>query len=456
MWSRGKTLILVVVVGSAALVPLFGDPRTTPVTHPLWARMLLRAMEMNEAVRASTEASRIFSALAWRDGLSFSADEFLRADGVVVREEEGHRVVAAAEGPAELVYPLIVVQPGDYVLRTRLAGAPDPPASAELVSLEGGSPLSTFTLAPEPSPAWVLGGPTHLDPGTYGASVLLPQGCSLSQIEVAPPCLNLIEPVGGWQPAGITTVEDLALTALKVLDMEYELPPAVEPIEIRAADFRVEGPPEAVELRVSVETLEAQALRAGARGLTAAVAVEIPEPGVYSVFAFVTPAGGQRWLVDACRKAMVCPGGTVGWRPILTQPLSAGRHTLLVSLGASSTLELVRVERKKATPADYVGTLRRIGFDPGLDGTVSADTAIAAMRFISSKRQEMADRLCGDTVVVDETPLPSPPPATEVADAQTPGAPVPPPPPITPQPPPIGPPILPPQSPASPTAPAGG
>jgi hypothetical protein len=456
MWGRAKTLILALVVASAALVPLFGDPRTTPVTHPLWGRMLLRSLEMNEAVRASTVASRIFATLAWRDSLSYPAEQFIREDGAVVREEDGRRVVAADEGPAELVYPLIVVQPGDYQLRTRLAGTPGIPASAEVAPLEGGSPLGTFTLAPEPAPRWVLGGSAHLDPGTYGASVLLPPGCTLSQVEVAPPCLNPIEPPGGWQPTAVTTVEDLAVTALKVLDMEYELPPDAEPIELRARDFQVESPPEAVESRASARTLEAQALRAGTRGLRAIVAVDVPEPGVYSVFGFVTPGRGQRWLVDACRKAMVCPGEGTAWRAILTQPLSAGRHSLLVSLGAGASLDLVRVERKKASPADYVATLRRVGFDPGPGGPVSSDTAIAAMRFISEKRREMDDLLCGDTVVVEETPALPPPPTGDVADALPPPVLPPTVPPVTPVPPPIGPPILPPQPPASPTAPAGG
>jgi hypothetical protein len=139
----------------------------------------------------------------------------------------------------------------------------------------------------------------------------------------------------------------------------------------------------------------------------------------------------------------------VGWRAILTQSFSSGRHTLLVSLGDGATLERVRIERKKASPRDYVATLERIGFDPGPDGAVSPETAIAAMRFISDKRQEERHRLCGDTVIVDETPRLPPPPTGEVAEARPPG------PPATLVPPPIGPPLLPPQPPASPTTPIG-
>ena len=62
-------------------MPLFGDPRSTPVTHPLWARMLLRSLDMTDAVRASTQASQVFATLAWRDSLSYPADRYLRAEG---------------------------------------------------------------------------------------------------------------------------------------------------------------------------------------------------------------------------------------------------------------------------------------------------------------------------------------------------------------------------------------
>ncbi len=113
MWGKAKTLVLAAVVASAALVPLFGDPRTTPVTHPLWARMLLRAMDMTQAVRTSSEASQVFGTLAWRDSLTFPADEYLRSDGAVVRHEAGEPVVTPSGGPAEDVYAMAVAQPGD-------------------------------------------------------------------------------------------------------------------------------------------------------------------------------------------------------------------------------------------------------------------------------------------------------------------------------------------------------
>jgi hypothetical protein len=451
MGGRAKTLILAAVVASAALGPLFGDPRSTPVTHPLWARMLLRSLDMTRAVRTSTRASQVFATLAWRDSLSYRADRFLRADGAVVREEGGARVVTAAAGPAEVVYALAVVEPGDYSLRARLAGQPQAPATAELAPLDGGRTVGTFTLVPAPQPAWVFGGSAYLDPGSYGASFLLPPGCTMSRIEIAPPCLNPIEPVGGWKPDAVTTNEDLAVTTLKALDAEHELPPDATPIEIRGAGFRIEAPPEAVGERGAASTLGDQVLRAGRKGLRAIVSFDVPVPGLYTVSAFVRPGAGQRWLVDECRKAIVCPGENTGWRAVLSQSLSAGRHTLVVGLADGATLETVQIEKKKASPQDYVAALRRLGFDAGPAGPISRDRAIDAMRFIRDQRRSGQLELCGDTVEIDETGLP---PSSPVVQVPATGPPTGPPP--SPEKPPIGPPILPPQEAASPTQPATG
>ena len=212
MVSRLKTVVLATSAAAAALVPLFGDPRVTPVTHPIWARMLLRGLEMNEAVRASTEASQVFSALSWRDSLTFPADRYTRGDGVTVQERAGVRTVAVREGTGQVDYPLTVVRAGDYQMRVRLAGKPDRPATAEIVATGSAAAVRTFKFASPASVAWVRGGPAHLDPGTYTASLLLPEGSTLEYVEVAPPCLNPIEPIGGWKPAAPTTVDDVAVT----------------------------------------------------------------------------------------------------------------------------------------------------------------------------------------------------------------------------------------------------
>jgi hypothetical protein len=446
MWGRLKTLVLAGVVAAAALVPLFGDPRQTPVTHPLWARMLLRAVEMTDAVRASSQASQVFATLAWHDSLALPAERYLRAQGVVLREDGERRLEAAGTAPAEVVYAVAVVHPGDYLVRARLAGPAEPPTTAEIVPLSGGAALEAFALIPAAEPGWVLGGSVHLDPGSYAAQFLLPPGCSLSQVEVAPPCVNSIEPLGGWQPVAVTTTHDVAVTALKALDAENELAPAATPIEIEAAAFEREWPPPDPAARPAGSGLEPARLTADRRGARAIVTVELPEAGLYSIEALISPGAGQRWLVDGCRKAIVCAGGSYGWRHVLSQPFSAGRHYVAVTLGDGASLERVRIERKKDAAGDYAAALRRLGFDAGPDGPVSRTVALDAARFVGESRRARLDALCGDPVRLEEAP-----PATLTAQAATPPGVVPPP-----APPPVEPPpVLPPQPPATPTLPEG-
>jgi hypothetical protein len=403
MWGRLKTVVLAAVVATAALVPLFGDPRQTPVTHPLWARMLLRSLEMTEAVRASSQASQVFSALAPRDSLAYPADRFLRAEGAELSGEGASSVLTAGGAPAEVSFAIPVAQPGDYHLRARLAGAPAQPCTAELRPLSGGAPLKTFTLVAANETSWISAGTAHLDPGAYAAEFLLPPGASLSQVEVAPPCVNPIEPASGWQADGVTTADDLAVTALKAIDIESELPPAASPIELAGDSFQVEAPPSAVEARAAAAGLGKMTLKGGKGGLRALVSFEVPEAGLYAIAAFGTPGGGQRFVVDGCRKAIVCPSETSGWRPIMSQTFAAGRHTLVLSLADGASVDQLRIERKKSGAADYVATIKRLGFDPGPQGAVARSKALDAMRFVRDQRRLLLSSLCGDRVQIEES-----------------------------------------------------
>lgn len=445
-----RALVLAVLVGAVGLVPLFGDPRATPLTHPLWARLLLRALEMDAAVRVSSRASQVFSALAWHDSLSFPADGYLSARDALTRARPGGVVVTASAVPAELTYAVPVVQPGQYQLRAQLAGESPATATAEIVRLEGGPALEAFALPVPPSGAWVFGGTARLATGAYAARLLLPPGCTLSRVEIAPPCLHPIEPPGGWRPDATTTAADLAVTALRGMDREDELAPAAVPLEVDGDTFRVEAPAETVPASAGTG-LARLVLRAGHGGLRAVALVDLPEPGLYSLSALVAPGAGQRWLVDGCRTAAVCAGSELaGWRPILSQLFAAGRHSIEVTLGDGASLQSVRFERKKDTASDYVAALRRLGFDPGPDGPVSRALAVDAARFVREQRRAALAAECLEPLPLEET---MPPPAPRVAGTQ----PAPPPgrPPGSLEPPIVAP-VLPPQEVATPTQPGGG
>ncbi len=452
--TKLKTVVLGAVVATAALMPLYGDPRSTPVTHPLWARMLLRALEMNEAVRISDQASQVFTTLTWRDSLTFRADRYLRADGVRVIQEGGVPRVAATDGVGEVVYPMALVRGGDYRLRARLGGTPSSAPTAEITPLGKTTAIKSFTFATAALPGWVTGGATYLDPGAYAASVLLPPGTTLEYVEVAPPCLNPIEPVGGWRPTAIVRSDDMAVTALKAMDREDELPPAGTPIEVRGEDFRIDQP-----MLANVSEgggIEGLWLKAGSKGTRAIVFVNLPEAGLYTLTLYGLAGGGQSWVADSCRKAIVCPApeqNAPGWRVVLTNQFNAGRHSFAVTLAAGAAVERLRLERKKNSPADYLATIRRLGFDPGPEGPVTPSRAADAMRFVRERRGELLATLCGDVLLPRESVTPAviasaqaPATSTTTTTSTAPTVPAPP------LPPPL-PPDLEPQPPASPVQP---
>jgi hypothetical protein len=454
-WRQLKTGALVAVVAAAALVPLYGDPRQSPVTHAEWGRMLLRALELDEMLPPGSQASAVFSILSWKNSLAYRGDRYAWADGVeVVGEGITRRVQATAEA-AEVRYPLAVVRAGDYKVRVRTQGSPESPAAVELRRVGEAAPTASFRIVPASVSGWVEGGSTHLDPGGYEASVLLPRGTDLEWLEVAPPCLAAIEPPGGWRGTAVALTTDVAVTMVKALNAESELPPAATPIEVSGGSFQVTSATLSV---ASASTVEEMWLRAGPQGLEAVAFADLPEAGLYTLSVFGSETGTQSWLFDSCQKAVLCGALNAGkgarWRTLLTAEFTAGRHFFTVKLAAGAVVERLRVERRKDTPADYLATIRRLGFDPGPDGPITRDKAIDAMRFLQGRRKEVLGGPCGDV----------PPPTTTVASGtggpgglaepvgsiQGPG--VAPPPTGTGEPP-LAPPVIPPQQPASPVVP---
>jgi len=117
-------------------------------------------------------------------------------------------------------------------------------------------------------------------------------------------------------------------------------------------------------------------------------------------------------------------------------------------MAEGALVERVRFERKKERAADYLATLRRLGFDPGPDGPVTWERAEAATRFMEERRRAVLTGACGD-VTLPPPAAPAPlfqaaAPATTAAATTTAAGP----PPST-----VGSVLLPPQPPASPVQP---
>jgi len=456
MSSRVASLALGLGVVVVALVPLYGDPRATPVSHAEWARMMVKALKVDQAIPEGAQASQVFSILSWKNSLALPADRYLSGSGVEVGAE--HRI-SATGGTGDVSYALAVVRGGDYRLRLRVQGDAANPAEATLTPSGETTPVKSFVVVPHASWGWVEMGAVHLDPGVYTTSLALPPGTSMESLELAPPCLAPIEPLQGWRTTAITNRDDLATTLVKGLDAESELPPAAQPTEVAGSDLQVTN-------GASVSTAGAGGpqqftLKAGPSGLQAMFFVDVPEAGLYNLSAFGVVAGGQSWLGSACRKAVLCPNSQDAadsmapqWHTVMTTELTAGRHYFNVTLGPGSSIERVRLEEKKTTPADYVATIKRLGFDPGPEGPITRGRAVDAMKWLAgeaSKRQ-LFSRGCGDALPTQVAQAVSTQPGGPTGPPVGPGGGPPPPPGSSGSgQPPIGPPGIPPQPPASST-----
>jgi hypothetical protein len=401
--KRARVALLLLGVAVAASFPLFGDPRGASLGHPEWARMVLRALDLEDFTDPRSD-EMAFAALAWTGSLAFAADHYVRGDNVeTVTEGKATRVLAGA-GAGEVGYTLSIARGGDYTVRLRSVGPPGRPLAVELARPEEKGKGRTFTLAPPPVLGWADVGTAHLDTGVHSLSVLLPASCSLASVEVIPPCLSPVEPLGGWRSEATTSTEDAAVTVVKALDAEGELPPADLAIEAGAPRFRE-----------SVVTVAAAAggqdaemwMRAGTSPREAVLVLDVPTDGLYAISAFAIEGEGQRWLVDSCHKAVLCPPPAPvapGWRYLMAARLAAGQHSFAVQLAPGAAFRSLRLERKKETGEDYVATLRRLGFDVGPTGPIARGRAEEAAELIR-KRRVGRSAGCGDLVPFDHSGL---------------------------------------------------
>jgi hypothetical protein len=401
--KRARVALLLLGAAVAATFPLFGDPRGGSVGHPEWARMVLRALDLEDFSEPRSD-EMAFGALAWTGSLTFAADRYVRGDNVETLTEGNATRVVARAGSGELGYTLSIARGGDYSVRLRGAGPPGRSLAVELARPEEKGKGRTFTLAPPPILGWADVGTTHLDSGVHTLSVVLPASCSLASVEVVPPCLSPVEPLGGWRGAATTSTEDAAVTVIRAIDAEGELPPADLALEAGAARFRES----VVALSAAAGGLDAESwMRAGTSPREAVLVLDVPTDGLYTMSVFALEGEGQRWLVDSCHKAVLCPPpvpAAPGWRYLMAARLAAGQHTFAVRLAPGAAFRGLRLERKKETAADYAATLQRLGFDVGPAGPIPRSRAEEAAEFIRKWRIGRT-AACGDLAPFDHSSL---------------------------------------------------
>jgi hypothetical protein len=372
------------------LLPLFGDPSPgAVVAHPEWARMVLDGLQLlADEPGLNDNAEQAFATLSGRQSRSFAADRYVRSNRVTVESEGRVRRLRPVGGIGEAVYAMSVARPGSYRVRLNITGPA--PAEAELTRAGENAVLRRLAVPAGPQMGWVDAGSVALQPGSYHATVLLPEGSALQHVEVAPPCVHPIEPRAGWRNNAVTTGADVAITLLQALDLESELPPAGPALAFDGERLQLETGSRAVEASGS-----GSSLRVGSRGARVLLAVDVPASGLYTLSALGLAPAGHRWLADGCRTCVVCPSEEADsrWRTILSARLLEGRHVFAASLGPGTLIQQLRLEPKKDSDEDYLATVERLGLTLAA-GPVTREKAEEARRFLRSRHLEAVDA-CG-------------------------------------------------------------
>jgi hypothetical protein len=393
----------VAALALATMLPLFGDPSPgATVAHPEWARSLLHGLDLlHDEPGLNDTAEQAFATLSGRESRSFTADRFVRSSRVSVERDGRIRRLRPEGGIGEAVYAMSVARPGEYRVRLNLAGPTA--AEAEVARAGEDSVLRRFAVPAGREMGWVDAGTAYLEPGAYHTTVLLPEGSALQHVEVSPPCVQPIEPRGGWKKTAVTTTADVAITLLQALDLESELPPAGSAIGFDGGQLQLETGSQSPAVAAS-ET----GFRAGGRGARAMLVADVPSSGLYTLSAFVASSTGQRWLADGCRSCTICPTDDPAprWKTILSAELQKGRHVFSATLGPGTVVERLALEPKKDGDEDYIATVRRLGLDLGPQGPVTREKTEAARRFLEKRRAEALagctiDPTRGGTLVAD-------------------------------------------------------
>lgn len=177
-----------------------------------------------------------------------------------------------------------------------------------------------------------------------------------------------IAPADGWRSGRPLTFGAKARTMVTALRLEHFLPEDGDGIGVEGEDYtsasawggRAHG---------SAPSASKDAwATAGESPAEFAYRIYMAEPGVYSILARVHGSGPQVWSLDGRHRMPMSPGHDAqdfAWTHVMTTQMATGEHVIRALIPRGSGIDVIRVVKRRATDADYVDVLEKIGFREG-------------------------------------------------------------------------------------------
>ncbi len=378
-----------------------------PITQAAWARLLVGAMGISEAVDPSGQddaalieflsgtpapAIRVWAASAkpFPSGV-----QSVPGDG-----GDGKEGVRVGNETASVRYLIRVPQPGIYALR--FVGAGDlqrwrmDGGEARLGQPSGRLSDMAASLGAEKEMGDLLGY-FLLPAGEHQVTVEIPPGGALGRFDLLRQPFPHVVPPGGWRPEAPLTFGVKAVTMVQAMQIEHELP------DISKWRVQREGERYDADLLPARQTNEGtrdkpsegalvQGTESGSRVL---YRVQVPQPGTYTLLARVTGTGSGRLLLnDSVERAWRAPdpADRLVWNDLATLPLGGGAQGLDVRLDAGAGLDVLRLVYRDPSPEASLLLLEDLGFRES-DPEAVVSTAAAIDNIENARFQERVNTL---------------------------------------------------------------
>ena len=388
----GTILVAITAVGIAIG---FGIAQSTVVTEAEWAVYMAQGLDLDWNMPPNAKSNHYLARLDWTKSVEFDAAQML--EGSTARPSGDRSIQADSATPAEALYEVSTLRPGDYGLRVKLAGG------GALLRVSG---QSYDLYQPRSEPRWVDLDRVSLDAGKHPISLLLNAGSTAEALGVTPPCMLPVEPAGGWMPLEPLHFEEMAVTLAKALGLEAELPELGEPLTIRGEEFiRTLVYPYEAEWVGDDGASEPYWLSSGGSIVTAVARFEVTEGGVYSIEARYLSRGSLRWNMDSCLRVVTCPvvPSQIGRRRSLALELQPGEHELEVTLPPGAKLDRIEVQRRDGSADEYLRVVEDEGFRMGPpEELVRRRDALGAAKRLRDRFADVVAARCDDTLIAME------------------------------------------------------
>lgn len=217
-------------------------------------------------------------------------------------------------------------------------------------------------------------GEVALSAGPQEIELALPPGGAVDFVELAAPPLPSVEPLGGWKLDQPLSLDVMAETTARLLNLHPLLPPSGETVRVEAESALSAGTADISKAVHLGQPSGGRWVRTGGEPTEVEIVFTPPAPGVYDLTLQGAAEGPVMARVNGGAEVPLSFAPYLQPAPLGTFVLPAGASRLRVQLPPRGGIDVLLLQRRQGSPAAY----RRLVGLPAT-GEVPAETEVNAL-----------------------------------------------------------------------------